>query len=213
MLIMTVLLSTLPLLLSCARNGFSPQDPLPALERGFTQERLVFRHKVTLDISGQPSPRTFDGVMRLDGQKQTAEVVGLGGMGLTLFSMTVSPDSSHTTFLHPSLARVPNIEDQIALCVRSLWFDTLALAAKKDTPERETLREFVHGVPLEHVFVKGHVVESRSTSGKNRWTATLSSPFSPGMDWPKEMSFRHEKPDYTITIRLVSVTPEPVEAK
>lgn len=86
-----------------------------------------FRHKVKISTPSLGAPLSFDGIMQRteDGSpaKKRVHVAGLGGMGLRLFSMVVTKDGFYPEYIHPSLARVPHVEEYIALCVRSIWVE------------------------------------------------------------------------------------------
>ncbi len=148
------------------------------------RQSVIFRHKVRIDVPGRPFLGTVDGLLRLDGEKDSLHVVGLGGMGLTLFDMIVTPAGEETAFLHPGLARVPHIREHIALCLRSLWFHALARTAGGE-----------------------------ASAPDGSWTAELSGPPEPGGRWPKIMVFRHKKPPYQVRIQLVDMRTETPEGK
>ncbi|GHV50228.1 hypothetical protein FACS1894168_1070 [Deltaproteobacteria bacterium] len=68
----------------------------------------VFRHALVLDVPGKNLSLPFTGMMRLDCDKKTADVIGLSGMGLTFFDMAVAVDTFTTRFLHPVVLRLPD---------------------------------------------------------------------------------------------------------
>ena len=210
---------TLAALLTCAAvicgcTASSRQAPSqPERERFWPREALVFRHKVSIEIPGRPFLGTVDGVMRLDGEARTVHVVALGGMGVTLFDMTVTPDAARTNFILPGLARAPRIEEQIALCVRSVWLDSLSLAKGDPSREPEIVRETRRGATLEHVFKSGMLTASRVIEGSEMWSAVFAEPFTPGGRWPRSMTFQHEKLGYKVHIRLVDMPAQASEKK
>ncbi|MDR1489620.1 MAG: hypothetical protein LBS65_03920 [Desulfovibrio sp.] len=82
-------------------------------------ETVVLRHKVRLEIPGRDIP-PFDGIMRINRADKTLRVLGLGGMGLTLFDISVTPTDARAVHLIPRLAGVPGLVENIALCARKI---------------------------------------------------------------------------------------------
>ncbi|MDR1686262.1 MAG: hypothetical protein LBR82_07475 [Desulfovibrio sp.] len=102
---------------SCARLPAAASLPAPEDLRG--EDGLMLRHRVRVEFPDTTPPLSFDGLLRIvsgtDGP--FVRVVCLGPMGFTLCDMSITPAGYTTHFLHPVLARVPHIEDSIALCV------------------------------------------------------------------------------------------------
>ncbi|MDR3175979.1 MAG: hypothetical protein LBU06_05555 [Desulfovibrio sp.] len=82
---------------------------------------VVLRHKVRLEMPGRDIP-SFDGILRISRADNTLRmrVLGLGGMGLTLFDINVTPTDAQAAYLSPRLAVIPGLVENIAFCVRNL---------------------------------------------------------------------------------------------
>lgn len=175
---------------SCAPRALTKD--LPSLERRWPVTEQVLRHKVSLEIPGQPRV-SFDGLVRY-GPGPELRVVCLGVLGMTLCDMTITPGSRKTHFLHPSLSRIPDVEAQIALCLRGVWFASLA----SETRGEDSAREIYAGTVLEHRIADGrHTVTAQGP--KAFWTVT----FAAGSFPPRDMTFSCERPAYAVQIRFI----------
>ena len=203
---MSVMVLLAAFMAGCSARSATPGFQPATLARQWP-DRVEFRHKVRLEVPGMTVPGSFDGIMRLEnnGGKPSIHVLGHGGMGLTLFDMTVTPDETSTAYLHPSLARVPHIEEHISRCVTSVWFDSLSLAARNGRTGREQFREEHRGRVVEHIFSDGR--PELSCAPDHGWTVRLSAE----RPWPKSMRFENLNPEYTVHIRLIA--PRTVEAR
>ncbi|MDR1947279.1 MAG: hypothetical protein LBQ51_08975 [Desulfovibrio sp.] len=85
----------------------------------------ILRHKVRLDIPRADIAQSFDGLMRLDFDRRSAHIVGLGGPGIRLFDLTLNENGVQPAYLHPILEKLPKAMDKIAECIYDIWFDTL----------------------------------------------------------------------------------------
>ncbi|MDR2799877.1 MAG: hypothetical protein LBB52_01245 [Desulfovibrio sp.] len=127
---------------------------------------VVLRHKVRLEMPGRDIP-PFDGILRrADG---TLRVLGLGGMGVTLFDINVTPTDARAVYLIPGLAGISGLVENIALCARNIL------------PEAGG--------------------EGSEDSGVG-WSVSRSGE----RPWPREVVFRHEKPEYTVRVRLLGIS-------
>ena len=215
------------LLASCAaeqRSGDLPQRleapgstsaPVPAAEEG-----EFFRHKVKISTPAFGAPLSFDGIMYIteesaSGAKEV-HVAGLGGMGLRLFSMTVTQDGFYPEYLHPSLARVAHVEEYIALCVRVIWIEgrsagegwrvtPSAKAAAASACPREDGGPAPEGMRTSErgQTPKGTQMPERAqTLERGQTSASWQNPEgTPGL--PEITSFIHAKPEFTVEIRCV----------
>ena len=130
-LCLVLLLSTLTACAATQReSAVPPRLEAAALVTGDTPaagDGEFFRHKVKISTPSLVVPLSFDGIMQSTQGDSPAgkrvHVAGLGGMGLRLFSMVVTKDGFYPEYIHPSLARVPHVEEYIALCVRSIWIE------------------------------------------------------------------------------------------
>lgn len=175
---------------SCAPRTL--MKDLPSLERRWPVTEQVLRHKVSLEIPGQQRV-SFDGLMRY-GPGSEIRVVCLGALGMTLCDMTITLESRETHFLQPSLSRIPEVEAHIALCLRSVWFASLA----SETRGEGAVREVYAGTVLEHRFADGrHTVTAQGPEAF--WTVT----FAAGSFPPRDMTFSCERPAYAVHIRLI----------
>jgi hypothetical protein len=178
------------------------EQPLTVLERHRPAAPVLLRHKVRLDIPGILLPGSIDGMMLIEpgNTAPSVRVVGLGGIGITLFDMTVTAEGYAGSFLHPSLARVPHVEEHIARCVRSVWLDSLSL---EDLPGeksgKQTLAEFRSGIAAEYDLVSGTLSAARFRGRNASWSIS----FYRQRPWPDRIVFSHENPVYTVYILLV----------
>lgn len=198
-----VVIGVFPLLLfaaSCAMRAF-PEDP-PARERRWPAREQVYRHTVRAAFSGGTS-LSFDGIMRFKAGERGPEirVVCLGAFGLTLCDMTVTPEERRTDVLHPGLARIPHVEEHIALCVRSVWFASLPVAMEDGAG---LLREVYGNALLEHSSGRGHGRVVRAAGPEVFWTVA----YVPADPQPDLVTFHNDRENYTIDIRLVSARSE-----
>ncbi|MDR0828123.1 MAG: hypothetical protein LBN33_09680, partial [Desulfovibrio sp.] len=120
-LVLTLLLSALG---ACATRDIA-QDK-PARSEQYSSRVWVLRHKVYLDIPGLDISQRFDGMMRLDMDKDLIHVVGLGGLGMRLFDLTLSAGAGQIAYLHPVLEKVPDAGAKISECIGNIWFDYLS---------------------------------------------------------------------------------------
>ncbi|MDR3073554.1 MAG: hypothetical protein LBV01_02365 [Deltaproteobacteria bacterium] len=81
----------------------------------------TLRHAVSLTLAEDAAPLSFTGLLRLDAGTASIHAVGLGGMGFTLFDLTVARDTFTARFLHPSVVRLPGAAGHIAAVLRRLW--------------------------------------------------------------------------------------------
>jgi hypothetical protein len=105
---------------SCARPP-ATENP-PASEEPRAEGGPALRHRVYVEFPDAAQPLSFDGLLRIASGTggPFVRVVCLGPMGFTLCDMSITPAGYTTHFLHPALARVPHIEDNIALCVAGI---------------------------------------------------------------------------------------------
>lgn len=165
-------------ILSAFVSGCAGRGPEVSVPAAFSEEQTtVFRHKVTVTIAGRP-PLSLDGMMRLGlgNDKPLVRVIGLGGIGLTLFDLMVDLDGQNTLYMHPSLVRVPDLAEHIALCVRSVWLERLG-----QTPEAS-------------------FAVLPSSNSRN-----LDIVLSRERPWPRTITVHHARPEYRVTVRLVNL--------
>lgn len=180
-----VCLVLLPQTLSCAPRGQGAMPHNSALAQNAVdlseKEGEFFRHRVQLALPGQEAPFAFDGLMILTegeapaGENRRIQLAGLGGMGLRLFSLFMDKENLYLEYLHPSLARIPRIEEYIARCVRVVW---LGVEAEKDREQVQFSAEtpwarriaYTHAAPEFTVEIRLVEHRHRETGGKE--TAT-----------------------------------------
>lgn len=189
---------------ACAPRQQSAEGGPPPLPRRWPEKAQVFRHKVRLEAPGLEAV-AFDGVLRLEasGQQPSVRVVGLGGLGMTLFDITIGPARAETAFLHPSLRRIRGVEGEIARCVRAVWLVSIPVAqaiAWEDARLGAVLRERVMGADVEHSAESGGRFVSRASGDGGEWTVCLS----PERPWPARMEFSGGDSAYTVHIRLLA---------
>jgi hypothetical protein len=119
------MLSTYCLTGGCAKY-LSEFTPTPGKEH-ISDGIWTFRHKVRLDIPSRDVSQSFDGLMRLNLAEKTAHIVGVGVLGMRLFDIKVTPERIMVGYIHPMLLKIPRVEEQIAFCVRRIWFDCLVI--------------------------------------------------------------------------------------
>jgi hypothetical protein len=83
----------------------------------------IFRHKVRLDFPGRNRTYSFDGLMRLDTRAGTVHAVGVAGLGMQLFDISVTRDGETLIHPHPSLAKMPDAAEHMGRCIRQIWLD------------------------------------------------------------------------------------------
>ena len=95
----------------------------------------LVRQKMELHVPGFSLHQAFDSVAVVDFKKHTAHIAGLGGMGLTLFTATITPQAATIQSLHPTLGKLPHVQEQILHSATALLFYALgpALAAEHST--------------------------------------------------------------------------------
>lgn len=197
-----VLAIVLAATLSCCAPRGLVEGP-PALERTYPVRERVFRHAVRITIPGDAAPFSFTGIMRYrafatqGGPWPEIQILCLGALGLTLCDMTLSPTGHTTNFLHPSLAKVPEIEKHIARCVTAVWFT--ALPARLPLDMREPVREVYAKTLLEHAVANDAHRTTRALGPKLFWTVT----FLPEEPQPSTITFANQRPEYSVTIRFV----------
>lgn len=209
-------------LTACApqRNEpIGPGESLPPLAR-LDHGVWVFRHRVHFVLPEQQLDLGFDGVMRLDTAGRNIHVVGLGGLGLRLFDLRLTPDGVTDAYLHPSLRKLPRATERIAWCVRRIWFDCLTLLPPAQAPgtslERalpkleETGYVRVHevrdGIAMDHTFARSRLVSSRAEGGET-WNLEASE-YTDTDPWPRLVRFDDRHGRYILTIRLLRAEQE-----
>lgn len=161
----------------------------------------IFRHALVLDVAGRGAALSFTGMMRLDADREIVDVVGLGGVGLTLFDLKITRSCVETRFLHPSLARLPGVGERIAALVRLVWLDCLPLAMRPPQGVAgaafaacRDMRETVRAV---HGFEGGRLRWSRMEKGATVKRLEYSAEGQP----PREMIVTGK--GYSLVVRLV----------
>jgi hypothetical protein len=174
-------------------------ENLPPLERQWPPQERIFRHKVHIDFPGKTTPYSFDGIARFsrNADGPVVHITCLGDLGLTLCAMTVTPEGHSTAYLHPGFAKIPRVEEHIALCVASVWFAALPSAGGDghDPPQQEA----VNGALPEHSRASGGVRLVRASGSGVRWTVS----YVPATPQPARIVFTNERDGYTVRIRLV----------
>jgi hypothetical protein len=187
---------------SCSLRAL-PEN-LPPLERQWPSQEQIFRHKVHLDLPGETIPHSFDGIMRFsrNADGPVISITCLGTLGLTLCAMTVTPEGHNTAYIHPSLAKIPRVEEHIALCVASVWFSALPAAGgeRQNAPQREA----AGGVLLEHSLASDGSRLVRASGSGVRWTVS----YVPAKPQPEQIVFANERDGYTVRIRFVAALSE-----
>ena len=103
-----------------------PRQTAPLLQGERVKEGVWnLQHKLQLDIPRQNFSLGFTGIMRLDLETRTAEVAGVAGLGLQLFSMRITPDEATIEYMHPMLSKIPHAPRYIVSCIRMIWLDYL----------------------------------------------------------------------------------------
>lgn len=166
---------------SCASQTQEAKTRIPAPVQNSAclqeQEGDFFRHRVRLVLPGQNAPFVFDGLMFLTEGKSGSDenrrirLAGLGGMGLRLFSLLIDREALRLEYLHPSLARIPHVEEHIARCVRVLW-----LSAEVENDSEQVLRSSERPWPRTLVFTQAdpkftveiHLVEHRHLDANDK---------------------------------------------
>lgn len=166
---------------------------------------MIMRHMISLHISGQPSDLVFTGIMRLDPKNHTARVVGMGGFGLKMFDLTISPKALTIHFLHPGIARISHAAEHVAFCVRRIWLgygpridDTISTS-----PQASRLFGSHEGVALTHRFIGDKHVSTQGRGAKESWHILLSDPM-PNSSLPRTITFVDDQDDYSLLIKTVA---------
>ena len=122
-------LVALIVVLCCLAYGCSgkAEYSLPPGKERLSSGIWHFRHKVRLDMPERNIAHSFDGMMRLDLSTRTMHAVGVAGMGMQLFDVQVTEQDVTVRYIHPLMRKVPGIAGHIALCLRRIWFDCLAI--------------------------------------------------------------------------------------
>jgi len=89
--------------------------------------RYLCRQSGVLKLPWREVP--LQGVMRLDGAQQEARLVAMDGMGVKLFDLTVTPDSSTVNYLLPLLEEHPQLPEVVASSVRHIFLSPRPTAA------------------------------------------------------------------------------------
>ena len=216
-----VILSLVLLLCACAAGGPNPalwnQPPSTALRAqamrlaehaeittSLDTTPRVMRHRVRLRIPGKNIDLAFDGIMRLSHSPRTARVVGMGGFGLKLFDLTVSPTYVTTHFLHPSIARIPHAADRIAFCIRRIWMGYGPTPHDGITLSGKDARLYgVHdGVRLEHGFSKNTLISTTARGPAEFWKI-LFTERGKTTRLPGKIEFFNENEGYSLVIRRI----------
>jgi hypothetical protein len=169
-------------------------------ERQRPAREQVFRHKAHVRFSGKTADFSFDGIMRVraGAAGPVIRVVCLGALGLTLCDMTVTPEGYSVKYLHPALARTPDVARHIALCIRSVWFASLPFAGHEE--KNIVLRERRDDTPLERLSGEDGRRVVRALGPKTFWTVE----YVPAEPQPRLVTFRNESDGYTVRIRFVA---------
>jgi hypothetical protein len=182
--------------------------PSPSVETGplageWPAEVWTLRHKLRIDFLDQGRSFALDGLLRLSMRDGVPEirVVCLDPFGLTLCDMRVTPQESRTAVLHPGFAAIPQVERQVALCVRSVWFTALpfAVKARAEGLERRAsgyLRLDCAPNPPEG---QGACVVTTAGPG-DLWAVS----FTPAEPQPPVITFSNESEGYRVRIRLIA---------
>ncbi len=165
---------------------------------------LIMRHMIRLHMAGKGSDLTFHGIMRFDPKTQTARVVGMGGFGLKMFDLTVTPRHVTTHFLHPGIARISHAADRIAFCIRRIWMsygpgpqDILT------TSDKATVLVGHHGdVLLRHRFVRDTRVSTTARGHKETWHILFENHRQKDR-LPGTITFFDDRNDYSLVIKLI----------
>ena len=213
------LLTVLSLLLLCACTAAHPDRIERTQNASFeTRHRIhelvlgdampetpvIMRHMISLHISGQPSDLVFTGIMRLAPQTHTARVVGMGGFGLKMFDLTISPKTLTTHFLHPGIARISHAAEHIAFCVRRIWLGYGPSIDDTITTSTDTslLWGNHEGVELTHRFIDNRRVSTQAKGPKESWHILLSDPM-PNSKLPGTIRFFDNEDNYSLLIKQV----------
>ncbi|MDR2075914.1 MAG: DUF3261 domain-containing protein [Desulfovibrio sp.] len=196
-LFLALLLSAavLPLPAGCMAQGRKTAPPGSA--QGVLTATL--RHHVQVHIPGHSLP-SFDGLLAITasptGNPARIRAVGLGGMGLTLFDLTVTPAAFHTALLHPALRRIPSLDAHIAHCIQGIWFAALpeALAPRAGNEAQEG-----RGVSLTRIPDGQGGQDIRAAAPDGSWVAR----FADTRPQPETILFENMRPPYLVQIRLL----------
>ncbi len=114
------------LLFSWSCTACATSHPLVPAQK--MEHAVRLRHVVSVSVAGH-SPFTFTGLMEKDEQNNRLRAVGLQGVGLTLFDMTVTPHGYALHRVHPSFARIPGAVDTTSASIRRIFFECPAGAS------------------------------------------------------------------------------------
>ncbi|MFW5488901.1 MAG: hypothetical protein ACNI3A_10900 [Desulfovibrio sp.] len=218
-MIRTIALLLLLLCTACAPKGPdmapwqlppTPKGERLAMDSRLPNEKLVMRHTVHLQVPGWHLDNTLDGIMRLDTETQTARIVGMGGFGLKLFDLSVTPKTLKVHFLHPSLARISNAAERIAFCIRRIWLDygPTPHDGLADVDGTTRLYGKQHGVLMEHVFSGGQLDVTRALGPTEFWEIRYAGRTADTRQ-PEQIEFTDGEGRYSLLVRLVDARISP----
>lgn len=181
----------------------------------------LVRQKMELHVPGFDLQQAFDGVAVVDFQNRTAHIAGLGGMGLTLFTATITPQAATIQSLHPTLGKLPHVQEQILHSATALLFYSLgpALAVEHSTalhskraPMAQALLPATANGTTKWLWQENrlhsvlHYAPAASISGSSlppspAWVI-LVSPTLPPAGAPA-FTFINSQPAYSLTMRVV----------
>lgn len=85
----------------------------------------LIRQKLILRVPEISLCQSFDGIILVNFQKKTAKIAAMGGMGISLFTATITPDGIAVHSIHPTFAKLPNVQEQIRKSSTALLFYAL----------------------------------------------------------------------------------------
>jgi len=174
------------------------------LANGMPHTPVLMRHMIRLHIQGKPSDLTFSGIMRFTPKSNTARVVGMGGFGLKMFDLTISPHRVTIHFLHPGIARISHAADRIAFCIRRIWMGYGPnLDDIIETSDDTTRLLGTHNaVFLDHRFAHGTHISTTASGKKEAWHI-LFKDRNQNNNLPRTMEFFNDRDNYSLFIKLV----------
>lgn len=196
-------------LCGCGTAHRTPRTDLPTAEMAgvkipaIPQDPVLYRHAVRLEIRGK-SPLTFDGMLRFDARQDAARAVALGGFGLKLFDLTITPTDVETHTLHPALARIPDIVDHIAFCIRRIWLDYRPVPTDPagHGNGQDVLYATCHGQQVEHVLSRGRRISTTAFGPDEFWTTMFLEPDAVTQQ-PRHIVFTDGHERYRLDIRTI----------